>query len=151
MSYVSRKLETARSLTYCSLRSFFVCLTLICLPLVSSAQTLRINNQTINARLAVTEAEQIKGLQKVESLGENEGMLFVFKPARSVCMWMKNVPIDLDVGFFDESGKLVAIKQMKAETEDLHCSPIPAAWALEMNGGWFERKRIATGSYLQFH
>lgn len=150
MSSVFTKLETARWLTDCCSRSFFITVLFFCLPIVAAAETLRINDEVLNVRLAVTQAQQMKGLQDVDSLAENEGMLFVFKPARSICMWMKNVPIDLDVGFFDETGKLIAVSRMKAQTEDNHCSPAPAAWALEMKGGWFKRKGIREGDFLRF-
>ena len=46
------------------------------------------------------------------------------------------------VGFFDEKGLLMSVHQMKAQTENTHCSQRPAAWALEMKGGWFKENKI---------
>lgn len=78
-------------------------------------------------------------------------MLFVFHPARQVCMWMKDVPIDLDVGFFNDKGQLIAVRHMKAQTENTHCSPRPIAWALEMKAGWFQKKRLTEGARLRLN
>ena len=63
-------------------------------------------------------------------------------------MWMKDVPIDLDVAFFDDKGFLVNIRHMKAQTQNTHCSIKPIRWALEMNSGWFDKNHISTGAQL---
>ena len=65
-------------------------------------------------------------------------------------MWMKDVPIDLDVGFFDESGRLIAVRQMKAQTRNTHCSPQEIKWALEMPGGWYEKRKLREGAQLRY-
>ena len=104
-----------------------------------------------NTDRAKSEAEQQRGLQGVEHLEKNQGMLFVFHPARQVCMWMKDVPIDLDVGFFNDKGQLIAVRHMKAQTENTHCSPRPIAWALEMKAGWFQKKRLTEGARLRLN
>ena len=142
-------LKTARMvIQHCS-RSFYVLFITTLIPSVALSENICVDQYCLEARLALTTQEQEKGLQGVEHLADNEGMLFVFNPPRPVCMWMKDVPIDLEVGFFDENGRLMAVRQMKAQTENTHCAPSKAAWALEVNQGWFEKKRLTKGAKLK--
>lgn len=134
--------KTARNVIQRYSRSFCLSALIAITPSVVFSQTIYIDEHAVSVQLALTEAQQQRGLQGVSSLASNEGMLFVFKPARPICMWMKDVPIDLDVGFFDEKGLLMSVHQMKAQTENTHCSQRPAAWALEMKGGWFKENKI---------
>ena len=88
MSSVYSQLKTARSVTLRYTRSFsVVCLMLFCQPVL--AETLFIDQYRVEARVAITPEEQHKGLQGVQALGENEGMLFIFIQKQKVCMWMK--------------------------------------------------------------
>ena len=75
--------------------------------------------------------------------------------SRRYCAWSirslcQAVPIDLDVGFFNEKGTLFAIRRMKAQTETNHCSYRQAAWALEVNAGWIEKNKLTEGAKLRF-
>jgi hypothetical protein len=84
-----------------------------------------------------------------ESLGPNQGMLFVFPAVERHCMWMKNTPLPLSVAFIDESGEVVSIAEMLPHTEDSHCAARPARYALEMAKGWFAAKGVRAGAKLQ--
>lgn len=44
----------------------------------------RIANKTYTVKLAITEEQQIEGLQGVTNLPENEGMLFIFKDPEEI-------------------------------------------------------------------
>ena len=147
MSTVNSLLKTAQAVMLNYLHSFSFFFFCFFCPL-SSAETLYVNDLPLEVEIALTQAQQQKGLQGREHLNENTGMLFVFNPSKTVCMWMKNVPIDLDVGFFDEKGKLVSIRHMKAQTQNTHCSLRPIRWALEVNSGWFNKNRISAGAQL---
>src|SRR5262249_47614325 len=80
-----------------------------------------------------------------ESLGANDGMLFVFPEPEVQCMWMKNTLIPLSVAFLDAEGSIVSISEMKPQTETSHCAARPAKYALEMSRGWFSAKGIKPG------
>lgn len=147
MNTVYSLLKTARAVTLSYARSFSF-FSLCVLSSLSSAETLYIDNHQIEVEVATTEAQQQKGLQGRHFLKDNTGMLFVFNPSRTICMWMKDVPIDLDVAFFDEKAKLINIRHMKAQTQNTHCSIRPIRWALEMNSGWFNKNHISAGAQL---
>ena len=103
----------------------------------------------IRAEVANTFETRARGLMYRDSLGPNQGMLFVFPGVERQCMWMKNTPMPLSVAFIDEGGAVVSISEMVPHTEDSHCSDRPARFALEMSKGWFAGKGIRAGAKLQ--
>lgn len=61
-----------------------------------------INNKLYKVKIAETEEEREKGLQGIENLLEDEGMLFIFEEPQTVGMWMKDTLIPLDIIFINE-------------------------------------------------
>jgi uncharacterized protein len=102
----------------------------------------------IKAEVATTEAHQKQGLMFRQSMGTNEGMLFVYDVPVGLCMWMKNTLIPLSVAFIDADGKIVNIEDMKPQTTTNHCGKKPVRYALEMNRGWFKQKNITPGTII---
>ncbi|HIU73210.1 MAG TPA: DUF192 domain-containing protein [Candidatus Aphodousia faecipullorum] len=131
--------------------SFFITLflTVVLTPRFCQAETIQVGTETLSVQLAQTQEEQTRGLQGVAHIGEHQGMLFVFQEPERVCMWMHKVPIDLDVGFFDEDGLLVAISTMKAQTRTTHCAPTAIRFALETRAHWYKDHQIKLGTQLK--
>lgn len=102
----------------------------------------------INAEVAANDAQRQQGLMNRTKMATNAGMVFVFDDVNSQCMWMKNTLIPLSVAFIDANGKIVNIEDMEPETLESHCSARPVKYALEMNKGWFEKRRIKPGMVI---
>ena len=102
----------------------------------------------IEAEVAHTFETRQVGLMNRAAMPLHRGMVFVFPEARAHCMWMKNTPLPLSVAFVDEQGRILNIEDMQPQTEDNHCAARPAAFALEMNQGWFAKKGIAPGARI---
>lgn len=103
----------------------------------------------IEAEVAATGPARQVGLMKRTTLAAHRGMMFVFpQPARH-CMWMKNTLIPLSVAFLDDDGRILNIAQMEPHSEVSHCAAKPARYALEMNAGWFESRRIDAGEKIR--
>jgi uncharacterized membrane protein (UPF0127 family) len=102
----------------------------------------------IRAEVAADFSTRAQGLMHRKSLGQNDGMLFVFDEAAIHCMWMKNTLIPLSVAFLDESGTIINIANMQPHSEQSHCAAQPARYALEMNHGWFAQRGIKPGVRL---
>lgn len=86
--------------------------------------------------------EQTRGLMFVESMPDDEGMLFVFTNEDYLSFWMKNTLIPLDILFFDKSGKMVDMKNdFQPCQSSLNCqsyqSVQPAKYVLEVNSDQF--------------
>jgi uncharacterized membrane protein (UPF0127 family) len=102
----------------------------------------------IEAEVASDFAARAQGLMHRRQLPPNGGMLFVFDHTTRHCMWMRNTLIPLAVAFIDEHGTILNIEEMAPETETNHCAAGPARYALEMNAGWFGRRKLAPGSRI---
>jgi uncharacterized membrane protein (UPF0127 family) len=102
----------------------------------------------IEAEVAATPAQRMRGLMERASLPPQRGMLFVFDQEARHCMWMKNTWLALSVAFLDASGRIINIEEMEPQTEDNHCAARPARYALEMNAGWFARRGLRAGDVI---
>ncbi len=109
-----------------------------------------VNGKTIVVELARDTDEQSRGLMFRRSLGENEGMLFVYDSPRMLSFWMKNTRLPLSIAFIDKAGRIVQIEEMKPyDTITRHRSSVPVQYALEMNRGWFKKKGIKIGDTVE--
>lgn len=107
--------------------------------------TLRINDQTLVAEVAATEAARSRGLMFRESLAPGHGMLFVYPYDERLCFWMKNTPLHLTVAFIDAKGLIVGTADMQPMSLEAHCAPSPVRYALEMPQGWFALRNLGVG------
>ena len=80
-----------------------------------------------------------------KSMGENNGMLFVFHETALRAFWMKNTYIPLSIAFMDDKGIILNVLEMPPLTEDSFFSKGGAKYALEMNAGWFEKNGLKPG------
>ena len=109
---------------------------------------LKVGGQIVKAEVAATDETRQKGLMFREKMVANSGMLFVFADIAYHAMWMRNTPLPLAVAFMDQSGKIVSIHEMQPHTEISHMAAGPVRYALEMNGGWFERNQVKAGDVI---
>lgn len=57
--------------------------------------------------LADENEERVQGLRARRDLGRYDGMLFVFDEPTTTAFTMSTVPVVLDIGFYDERGRVV--------------------------------------------
>lgn len=136
----------------------------LALPLAASAATpaavsgtpqlnlprtqLRAGMHLINAQVASTPEQRAVGLMWRTEMPTHEGMLFVFERPATQCFWMMNTLLPLTAAFVADDGTIVNLADMQPQTTDSHCSAQPVRYVLEMNQGWFERRRIGPGFRL---
>lgn len=109
---------------------------------------IQIGKYKLRVELAKTEQERNKGLMFRKKLATNSGMLFDFGAPAQVCMWMKDTYVPLSVAFIDSEGMIINIEDMKAQTTDSHCGNSWVRYALEMNQGWFAKRKIGPGQKI---
>jgi uncharacterized membrane protein (UPF0127 family) len=102
----------------------------------------------IDAQVASTPEQRATGLMWRKEMPQHEGMLFVFEQPSVQCFWMKNTFLPLSTAFVADDGTIVNVADMQPQTLDSHCSAKPVRYVLEMNQGWFTRKRIQPGARL---
>ena len=104
--------------------------------------TLAAGHSLVSAEVAEEPAALQKGLMHRSSLARDAGMLFVFPKTMRWCMWMKNTRLPLSVAFLDRGGRIINVAEMVPFSEELHCARGHAAYALEMNAGWFAARGV---------
>ena len=104
---------------------------------------LEVDGNRIVVEVAHTYATRESGLMHRRSLAEDHGMLFVFTEPERHSMWMMNTSIPLSVAFLDEDGIILNISDMMPNTVTPHRSAGAAKYALEVNLGWFKKRKVA--------
>lgn len=112
---------------------------------------LQLDGKPFLARLALTESERAIGLSGA-ILPEGEGMLFVHPTPVRARFWMRDTPSDLDIGFFDRSGRLLEVRTMRAhDTQAVESQSEEVRLALEMRAGWFADAGIRPGAKFDLY
>ena len=104
---------------------------------------IKIGNKEYKVKEAKTEQEKIKGLQNVEKLPKDEGMLFYFDPNEEISMWMKDTKIPLDIVFINDDQEVTKVHHGKPNDITLISSP-ETAYVLEVS----ENSGIKVGDEL---
>ena len=106
---------------------------------------IRVGAHPLRVEVARSDPDRERGLMFRQSLGRNDGMLFVFDELAYQSMWMKNTMIPLSVAFLAGDGTILNILDMEPQTLDGHMSAGPARYAIETNKGWFAEHRVKVG------
>ncbi len=121
-----------------------------CLPNVVEIRTPAGGFARFRVELALTPAEQARGLMNRESLPEWAGMLFVYPRPQSATFWMKNTLIPLDMIFVGPDG---TVRHVHPNAVPLDETPIPGGAGilavLEINGGQAATLGITPGAVLR--
>lgn len=111
---------------------------------------IQVGPASARVELASTADARRQGLMGRRSLGRDQGMLLVFPYEKTVQIWMLNMEMPIDVGFFDRHGRLLDWSSMQPDGGNrIYGSPAPALYTLEMNRGWFKRHGLQTGAQLR--
>lgn len=95
---------------------------------------IEIGNKTYKCQIAKTEEEKKKGLQGVEHLPVDEGMLFIWDDEDTREMWMKDCSLELDIIGINDDEEVNTV--IKALPNDETLLPFPnAKYILEVNSG----------------
>lgn len=94
--------------------------------------TITVGNKTYKVKEAKTNEEKIKGLQGIDHLSKDEGMLFYFNPDEKNSIWMKDTKIPLDIIFINDDQEVTKVHKGEPNDESLITSP-ETAYVLEVN------------------
>lgn len=110
-----------------------------------------VNNVSIQVQVADEVHEITKGLMHRESLGEYEGMLFVFNNSYQRMFWMKNTTIPLDMIFIGENMQVINIEEADpcvSEPCKVYLSTAPAKYVLEVKQGFSKEHNVSPGNRI---
>ncbi|UOB16537.1 DUF192 domain-containing protein [Abyssalbus ytuae] len=106
---------------------------------------------TLDIEVANDEYERQTGLMYRTSLGEKQGMLFIFETEEVRYFYMKNTYIPLDILFINSENKIVSFAENTEPTDETSLpSQAPVKYVLEINGGLAERWNLETGDEIRF-
>lgn len=114
-------------------------------------------DHTFFVDVADDKAEREQGLQNRESMGDNEGMFFVYDREGKRAFWMPNMLISLDIIFFDKYYNVVDFFENvpPCEVELKKCPHyVPAndaQYALEINSGLARKLALKRGDTAQYN
>ena len=95
--------------------------------------------------------EQTRGLMYRTALGEDRGMLFVFRDEEVRSFWMRDTLIPLSIAYIDPGGRITDILDMKPldDKPPHYVSSEPVQYALEVNQGFFEERGVKVGDHAE--
>lgn len=100
---------------------------------------------TVEVRIADTLHERYRGLSDTESLGPNEGMLFVHETEGTYTYVMRNMAFPIDIVFIDSNQTITAIHHAEVEERPLTKYTGRAKWVLEIPYRWTVRHGVQIG------
>jgi uncharacterized protein len=117
-----------------------------------SAETwfpLAIDGVEFEVQVAMTPEEMSRGLMHRASLGEEQGMIFVFPSPGPRAFYMLNTMIPLSIAYITPDGVVAEIHDMQPhDPTSVRSRSAEIQYALEMNQGWFREKKIEPGARL---
>lgn len=106
---------------------------------------IEIGNKEYKVKLAETDEQQEQGLQNVDKLEDDEGMLFIFDEEEDIWFWMQDTTIPLDLVFINEELEVTQVLQGEPNSEEMLEGR--AAYVLEVN----QNSGIKVGDELTFN
>jgi uncharacterized membrane protein (UPF0127 family) len=113
----------------------------------------------LNLRLARTEQDRETGLMYVDSMSQDDGMLFVYSAPSTESYWMYHTLIPLSIAWIDRDGTIVEIQDMprlndpndvQEAASTVYTPAAPYWYALEVNEGWFVQNGVGVGQKMVF-
>ncbi len=111
------------------------------------------SEKCVEVEIVDTPETRMQGLMFRESLGDGEGMLFIFEEENIYPFWMKNTLIPLDMIWISQDTKIIDIKT----AVPCEIDPCPnyspsgkALYVLEVNAGFTDENEIEIGDTVRF-
>lgn len=106
---------------------------------------------TVDSEVADTPPERYTGLSDHESLGTDEGMLFVFERESTQSFVMRDMAFPIDMIFIGEDGEITTIHEAPVEEDqsDLTSYRGEAQWVLEVDYGYAAENGIGEGDRVE--
>jgi hypothetical protein len=103
--------------------------------------------RNFNVELAISDAQQSRGLMFREALAADAGMLFDYRFPQRITMWMRNTLIPLDMIFIGADGRVLNVAERTIpHSKAIIASKGRARAVLEVNGGTASRLGIKAGA-----
>lgn len=119
-------------------------------------KTLTVGGTTFEVGVAANAVSRMRGLSGRPSLGENEGLLFIFPTSGNYGFWMKEMNFPIDIVWIN-GGKVIGFSEnLRPEpnktvfTLPIYYPPGEADEVLEINAGAVSKYGIKEGDLVSF-
>lgn len=126
------------------------------LPEKTKFSELIINETKLKVEIADTPTKRSKGLSGRESLGQDEGMLFLFSSSQKHSFWMKGIKFPLDFIWINENEVVDITANAQPPASDqkdgnlpVYSPKVEVDKVLEVNSGLVERLKIKVGDMIK--
>lgn len=111
---------------------------------------LAIGPVTVEASVADSIAERIKGLSDTPMLPAGVVKLFMFGAEGEHSIWMKDMKYPIDIMWVEKSGKIVHLEKDVSPNSypKSFASPVPAWYVIEANAGFVASSSIKVGDMM---
>ncbi len=111
---------------------------------VYATKTITSGDISIVADVADTDALRIKGLSDRKSIGENEGMLFIFPKSDFYGFWMKDMRFSIDIIGLDSKKRAIWLEEYMTPWSypEVFTPPRPVQYVLEVKSGTIKNLKI---------
>lgn len=108
-----------------------------------------IGGERFRVEVARTEEQKRQGLMNRKSLGDREGMIFVYDTDRHLAFWMKNTTIPLTLAYLSKEGRIMQIEQLKPLSLKSVVSERAVRYGLELPAGVLDELGVRVGDAVQ--
>lgn len=111
-----------------------------------------IKDVVINVNVADSDIERRNGLSGKKTIKDDEGLLFVFPKSQKYGFWMKDMNFPIDIAWINENKMIVHIENDVAISTypNVFYPPFDSLYVLEVKNGFFVKKDIKIGDYINF-
>ncbi len=111
---------------------------------IINTASVEIGDTIFNVDVVDTDTERTQGLSGLESLAEDEGMLFVFEKSGIYPFWMKDMSFPIDIIWISENLKVVYVKENATPQSfpEVFTPDNSALYVLEVSAGITTGKKI---------
>jgi uncharacterized membrane protein (UPF0127 family) len=104
-----------------------------------------IGGKSFRIEVARTDEQKREGLMNRKSIGEREGMIFVYETDQHLAFWMKNTTIPLTLAFLSKDGQITQIEQLKPLSLKSVVSERAVRYGLELPAGVLDELGVGVG------
>ena len=106
----------------------------------------------IKAEVVRTEEDHARGLSGRKSLGEREGMFFIYDRENFYGIWMKEMQFPIDIIWINRNWEVVGLEQKVSPLTypNIFNSAKPAQYIVEVNSGFAKSYDIKVGTRAEF-
>jgi uncharacterized membrane protein (UPF0127 family) len=108
-----------------------------------------IGGETFRVEVARTAEQKRQGLMNRNSLGDREGMIFVYESDQHLAFWMKNTTIPLTLAFLSKDGQIMQVEHLKPLSLKSVVSERAVRYALELPAGVLEELGVGVGDRVR--